>query len=93
MHQQHDQRAAFEQALERSIPKKTYRVYTGGQQPTLVTIEERHPSPYPERDLVGKAFFERELAELALYGYRLLHGDWLTAEERFDLANRLMGLK
>lgn len=80
----------MEHALEGMLPTIRYRVYIGTEPPMIVALQEGKPSPYPEQQLVGKAFFERELAELALYGYRLLQGDWLSTEERFHLANRLM---
>jgi hypothetical protein len=85
MSREHD-----EYDLDRSIPTTTYRIYVGGQHPTIVALEAGQPVPYPEEQLVGKAFFEYGLAELALYGYRLLQGEWLSMEERFDLAKRLM---
>jgi hypothetical protein len=85
MSNEHDERD-----LNRIIPATTYRIYVGGKRPTIIALEAGQQVPYPEQQLVGKAFFERELAELALYGYRLLQGDWLSVEERFSLAKRLM---
>lgn len=84
------EREHYERGLEHIIPTTTYRIYIGGEHPTIVALEEGQPLPYPEKQFVGKAFFEKELAELALYGYRLLQGDWLSIEERFHLAKRLM---
>ncbi|HLI90654.1 MAG TPA: hypothetical protein VKV37_18335 [Ktedonobacteraceae bacterium] len=81
---------SYEYELDRGIPTTTYRIYIGGQHPTIVALEAGQPVPYPEEQLVGKAFFEYRLAELALYGYRLLQGEWLSTEERVDLAKRLM---
>ena len=80
----------MERALDCLIPRVRYQVYIGGERPTIVILEEGKPSPYAEQHLVGKAFFERDLAELALFGYHLLQGDWLSSEECLDLARRLM---
>ena len=63
-----------------AAPPAKYRVLLGEQGvPAVVAFSEDEPD---RERFVGNVFHTREGAELALVGYRLLHGEMLSSEER-----------
>lgn len=79
----------FEQGLDALIPHITYRLYKAEGGVVIVPILNEDESIFDATRFVSKIFYTQAGIELALLGYKLLDGEWLTFEDRVKLARLL----
>lgn len=70
----------------------TYRLYREDDGSiAIVTLPGGDESQHDAARFVSKPFYTADGIELALYGYKLLHGEILTSNERHRLTMLLIG--